>query len=97
MEPEFIITTTLKHVPEKGGWHYVMVNKDVSEDIKSLSSHLQRGFKSIRVRIHIGKTEWVTSIFPTKSKEYFLPIKALVRKVENLQVGKKIEIKIVII
>ena len=43
------------------------------------------GFGSVPVIVMIGKTRWKTSIFPDKrSGTYLLPIKAEVRKKENI-------------
>ena len=46
-----------------------------------------RGFGSIPVKAQIGKTEWKTSIFPTKEGTYLLPVKAIVRNKEGINIG----------
>lgn len=56
-----------------------------------------RGFGSVRVEITIGKTTWRSSIFPEKSGTYVLPLKAEVRKKENLRAGQTVQVKLTII
>ncbi len=49
------------------------------------------GWGSIPVTVTIGKTIWKTSLFPMKGGQYFLPIKKMVIKQENLKVGDTIK------
>ena len=77
-------------------WHFVSLPLDKSEEIKFFSENLQvkkRGWGAVRVIASIGKTSWQTSIFPqAKAKAYILPIKADVRKSENIALGDTIKI-----
>lgn len=51
----------------------------------------ERGWGSHRVTVTVGKTSWDTSIFPDKkSGSYVLPLKADVRKKENIKKGHTI-------
>jgi len=70
--------------PGYGGWHFFTVGKTMSSRIKALMKGEIRGFGSIRVKAQIGKTEWKTSIFPTKEGTYLLPVKATVRQKEGI-------------
>jgi hypothetical protein len=47
----------------------------------------------IPVHVRIGKTEWETSLFP-KDGRYIVPIKASVRKAENLEKGDKVTVRL---
>ncbi|MEK7564412.1 MAG: DUF1905 domain-containing protein [Patescibacteria group bacterium] len=70
--------------PGMAGWHFAGVPKKESEEIKK-GSKVKAGFGSIPVMVTIGKTKWKTSIFPDKrSGTYLLPLKALVRKKEEI-------------
>lgn len=89
MEPTFKLSGKIWLWSGEAAWHFFTVPKNVSKDIKSLSEHVRRGFGSVKVEAQIGKTKWKTSIFPTKEGEYLLPIKAQVRKVENLKTDSK--------
>lgn len=71
-----------------GAWHFLTVPGDVSDDIEARTSHLRRGFGSVRVRVRIGATTWSTSIFPdSKRGAYVLPVKKEVRRAEGIDDG----------
>ena len=69
-------------------WHFVTLPKDVSTEIKFLSTGKAAAWGSLRVAAQIGKTKWNTSLFPdSRSACYVLPVKADVRKAEKLKDG----------
>ncbi|HAS11694.1 MAG TPA: DUF1905 domain-containing protein [Acidimicrobiaceae bacterium] len=69
-------------------WHFLTVPEEISDDIEERTSHLQRGFGSVRVRVRIGATTWATSVFPdTKRGAYILPVKKEVRRAEGIDDG----------
>lgn len=68
----------------QAAWHFIGIPKKESEEIKK-AQKVKVGFGSVPVIVMIGKTRWKTSIFPDKrSGTYLLPIKAEVRKKENI-------------
>lgn len=70
---------------ESAAWHFITVNKDVSEEIKKKYGAHKRGFGSLPVEVTIGDTTWDTSIFPDKRHgAYILPVKSLVRRKEGI-------------
>lgn len=74
--------------PGEVGWYFVNVSKNVSKEIRENFAESRRGFGSIRIIATVGKTSWKTSIFPDKkSGTYLLPLKADVRKKENITEG----------
>jgi len=76
---------------EGGAWRFITVPVDVSAGLKALGGPARgqrRGWGMIRVTVTIGQTRWRTSVFPDKtSGGFLLPLKAAVRKAENLGVG----------
>ena len=69
-------------------WTFVSLPADASEEIRDLAGGRRRGFGSVRVRVTIGGSSWLTSIFPDAGrKAYVLPIKRAVRKAERLEAG----------
>ncbi len=83
--------------PGMGGWHFIGVPKKQSGEIKEKYGKQVRGWGSIRVLVTLGKTSWKTSIFPDKkSGTYLLPIKAEVRKKEQIRDGEQVTFTIVI-
>ena len=81
--------------PGFGGWHFFTINKTVSRRIKKMSLQPRKGFGSLRVKASIRKTEWRTSIFPTKEGTYLLAIKADVRKKEHLEMGNNVVVNLI--
>lgn len=76
---------------ENAAWHFVTVEKPISQKIKEIKGLPSRGFGSIRVEATIGKTKWNTSIFPDKRYgAYILPVKELVRRKEHIRNGDNI-------
>lgn len=68
-----------------GGWRFLAIPEKQGKEIKKLFGKFAKGWGSIRVEATIGKTSWKTSIFPDKkSGSYLLPLKADVRKAENI-------------
>ena len=68
-----------------GNWHFITVPKEVTEDIADRYAEKKRGWGSLRVSTTIGKSTWESSIFPDKKSGCFvLPVKAAVRKAEDL-------------
>ena len=51
------------------------------------------GWGVIPVNVRIGKTEFYTSLFP-KDGLYLVPIKASVRKAENLEEGDQVTVRL---
>ncbi len=75
-------------------WHFITLPEDVAGQIKFMTCK-GRGFGSVRVKATIGVTSWKTSLFPDKkSGSFLLPIKADVRKAENLQAEQSISVQL---
>ena len=74
-------------------WFFVTVPAEQSRDLKALSGFVTYGWGVIPVHVWIGKTEWQTSLFP-KDGRYLVPIKASVRKMENLEEGDNVTIRL---
>lgn len=84
--------------PAMVAWHFVTLPKKESDKIKELFGAMKRGWGSLPVVVTIGKTSWKTSIFPDKKAgAYLLPLKALVRKQEQILVGNTINFIVEII
>lgn len=89
----FRVKTKLwKYHTEKAAWHFLTIDKALARKIKAAKIPKSKGWGSIRVRVTIGKTSWPTSIFPTKEGEYYLPVKASVRKKEGVKDGDMVSV-----
>ena len=82
----------------ESAWHFLTVPFDVSDEIEARTAHVKRGFGSVRVRATIGSTTWETSVFPdTKAEAYVLPVKAGVRKAQQIAPGDEVDIELAVI
>jgi len=74
-------------------WYFITVPASQSRDIKAVSEFVTYGWGVIPVQVQIGKTGWKTSLFP-KDNLYLVPIKASVRKAENLKEGDAVTVRL---
>lgn len=89
---QYQINTNIWQYPGESGWHFITVPKDISDDIRNLFGDRARGWGSLRVTITLGSSTWDTSIFPDKKEgAYILPIKADIRKRENVRMGDTVD------
>ncbi len=73
-------------------YYFVTVPEAESADIKAIANRVTYGWGVIPVRVYIGNTEFTTSLFP-KDGLYLVPLKAVVRKAENLNEGDHVFIR----
>ncbi|MEJ2597519.1 MAG: DUF1905 domain-containing protein [Anaerolineales bacterium] len=74
-------------------WFFVTVPEKQSSDLNVISGLVTYGWGMIPVHVRIGKTKWETSLFP-KDGGYIVPIKASVRKAENLEQGDEVTVSL---
>lgn len=92
------MTNKLFIYPGEVAWHFLSISRKEGKEIKENFGKIAKGFGSLPVEVAIGKTKWQTSIFPEKiSGSYLLPIKATVRKKEELDAGEEVTYKIKIL
>ena len=73
--------------------YLVSVPRALSDKIKEISEGLTNGWGSLKVEATIGSTVWRTSIFPdSKSGLFDLPLKAEVRKKNNLEAATLVKV-----
>lgn len=74
------------------GWYFISFPKEMSKEIRENFQWLEEGWGRLKARIKIGNSEWKTSIwFDTKRDTYLLPLKAEIRKNENIEIDKDVE------
>ncbi|GAA5532967.1 DUF1905 domain-containing protein [Deinococcus aluminii] len=74
-------------------WYFVTVPAEPCRDLQAASKLVTYGWGMIPVRARIGKTGWKTSLFP-KDGRYIVPVKASVRKAENLEEGEEVTVRL---
>lgn len=72
-------------------WYFVTVPVGQSRELKAISEFVTYGWGVIPVRCRIGDTVWQTSLFP-KNDRYLVPIKASVRRAEQIDEGDEVTI-----
>jgi hypothetical protein len=75
-----------------GAWHFVLLPLELSEEIHDLTAGFTRGFRSLRVDVRLGGSQWRTSIFPSREGPYLLPVKKAVRDAEGVEEGDEVEV-----
>lgn len=76
-------------------WYFVTVPEKQSLEIKGIANFVTYGWGVIPVTVRLGETEWTTSLFP-KDDRYLVPIRASVRKAENLESGDEVILRLII-
>jgi len=74
-------------------WFFVTVPDKQCNDLRAISGFVTYGWGMIPAKVRIGKTEWTTSLFP-KDGSYIVPIKASVRKAEDLEEGDNVTVQL---
>jgi hypothetical protein len=74
-------------------WYFVTVPEKECGDLKAIAKLVTYGWGVIPTNVQIGKTGYKTSLFP-KEGSYIVPVKASVRKAENLQEGDDVTIRL---
>lgn len=82
-------------------WHFISLPEAVADAIADVADGVgrpRRGFGSVRVEVTVGSSRWRTSLFPDKERgTYLLPVKAAVRRAEQLTVGDPVEVALVLV
>ena len=72
-------------------FYFVTVPEEQSGEIKAISGLVTYGWGMIPVSARIGSSTWKTSLF-AKDGRYIVPIKAIIRKAENLDEGDEVTV-----
>ena len=77
------------------GWHFVSFPKDLAKEIRANHKWQEEGWGRMKATVKIGGSEWKTSIwFDTKQDTYLLPVKAEIRKKEEIEIDQNIDVAI---
>lgn len=76
-----------------GGWYFVSLPKEMSKEIRNMLKSEEEGWGRLKAVAKIGNSEWKTAIwFDSKNEIYLLPLKAEIRRKENIEAEKQIEV-----
>ena len=76
-------------------FHFVTVPEAESEAIADAARLVTYGWGMIPVTARVGRTEWTTSLWP-KDGRYIVPLKAWVRRDENIELGGQVTVRLAI-
>jgi hypothetical protein len=76
-------------------WHFVTVPEEDCWDLEASAAAVSYGWGMIPVLARIGDTDWNTSLFP-KDGRYIVPVKAAVRRAEDLAVGDTVRVRLTV-
>ena len=78
-----------------GGWYFVSLPVPLSKEIRTVFKMDEEGWGRLKAIAKIGGTEWKTAIwFDSKQNTYLLPLKADIRKKEQLLIDKSVNINL---
>ncbi len=90
---EMRVRAALIHWRGPSPFHFVTIPEKESAKIRALSRQLSYGWGVIPVKGRVGNTNFSTSLFP-KDGAYLIPIKAVVRRSEQLEIGDRVTVEL---
>lgn len=75
-----------------GAWHFIQLPLDLGEELGRIAGGMRGRWGSLKVEATVGHTTWNTSIFPDDEGSFVLPVKAEVRKAEEVGEGDLVEV-----
>jgi hypothetical protein len=81
-----------QHAPP-AGWYFVSLPVRLANQVRKAHQQDEEGWGRLRALAKIGGSEWKTAIwYDSKAGTYLLPLKAEIRKKENVLTGKNVEV-----
>jgi hypothetical protein len=78
-----------------GGWCFVSLPVELAKEIRTHLQQEEQGWGRLKATATINKSTWATAIwFDTKHHTYLLPIKATIRKKENIHPEAIVQVSI---
>ena len=71
-------------------FHFIAIPQEISDEIKVVAKELSYGWGVIPVTAAISGVEFTSSLFPQEGS-YLLPVKDMVRKKANINLGDDVQ------
>ncbi|MFM7757551.1 MAG: DUF1905 domain-containing protein [Crocinitomicaceae bacterium] len=82
---------------QTGGWYFVSLPIELATEIRELFKTQEEGWGRMKAKAKISETLWDTAIwYDTKLNTYILPLKAIIRKKEKIEVGSILKIEVLL-
>ncbi|HET6167610.1 MAG TPA: DUF1905 domain-containing protein [Marmoricola sp.] len=72
-------------------YHFVTVPDEGCAELEAIAPMVSYGWGMIPVAVQVGETRWTTSLWP-KDDAYVVPLKDMVRRAEDLEVGDTVSL-----
>ena len=76
-------------------FHFVTVPPDQAQQIADLAPVLTYGWGMIPATVRVGRTAITTSLWP-KDGGYIVPLKTALRTAEDVEVGRQVEVLLMV-
>ncbi|MFN8133926.1 MAG: DUF1905 domain-containing protein [Bacteroidales bacterium] len=88
---KYEFTATPWHYASQGGWYFVSLPAEMAKEIRENLQWQEERLGTAKAKAQTGNSEWNTAIwFDTKHMTYLLPLKAEIRKKENIAINHEI-------
>ena len=78
-------------------WVFVSLPQEMSKEIRMYFKSEEEGWGRLKTTARVGSSQWETAIwFDTKANTYILPLKAEIRKKENIVVDQSVSVIVII-
>lgn len=81
----YTVTGRVELFDREGGWHYVPVPREVTEELAGLA---ERGL--VAITACLGRSQWPTSLLPMGDGSQFVALNARVRSTTGINVGDEV-------
>lgn len=88
----FKVTGQVKRFPGKGGWYYVELSQDLSQDLRPLLK--DKWPQLLSAKFKINSTSWDSSIMPIKDGLLFIALPAKIRDTQNIKLDDRVSISV---
>jgi len=77
------------HSGDKASWVFLTLDDQAAKKMNEAKESRKKrtGWGQVSVTVKLGKSNWKTSVFPDKKRGWILPVKADVRKKNNISEG----------
>lgn len=76
-------------------YHFVAVPEDEAAALQDTAAAVTYGWGMVPVAVEVGETRWTTSLWP-KDGGYVVPIKLMVQRAEQLEVGDRVTLRLTV-
>ena len=82
-----------------GNWFFLTISGEAGEALSATAlmhrlEGMARGFGSLNVTAEIGDSRWRTSVFPSREGGWMLPVKAAIRRAEDIGEGDEVALSL---